>query len=467
MTVGVLVGLIIGGVLGFLSGVLLYLHRRSELIGARQADAALLADARAALDRTGADLDSVRQRARELEIERVRLATDLEHARQGAAERDEAWDSAREHLVNEFARLSHQALASNNEQFLSLADARLKESQQASSSDLSLRQQAIETMVRPLHVQLERYENELRNLERMRNDAYRDLVQKVQELDTTQKGLERETRNLASALRSPTVRGRWGELQLRKVVEMAGMLQHCDFELQLTTSGVQERLRPDMVVHLPGDRHVVVDAKVPLEAFQRAVESEDDEERRSQFIHHARQVRSHIEALAKKEYWKHFGPSPEFVVAFIPGDPLLSVAFEQDPGLIDFAVANHVLPATPTTLISLLWAVAYGWRQDALAENAREIQRLGSELYQRLSTMGDHVVKLGRTLGSSIEAYNAVVGSLESRVLVTARKFPELGVPGSDKGPPELEQVEVTTRRLQSPELGEAEVQKLLSFRTS
>lgn len=456
MIVGLVVGLVLGAAVGALVAALTAQQRRSELVAEGRRAAALLDEARGELGRARERLEVVEARASALEVERARAVADLEHERAVGAERLESVEAARRALSNEFARLSQEALAANNEQFLSLADARLKEAHQVAAGDLSQRQQAIDALVRPLNEQLQRYESELHNLERIRTSAYRDLLDRMGQLDEVQRDLRRETHNLASALRSPSARGRWGELQLRKVVEMAGMLQHCDFELQATTTGVEDRLRPDMVVHLPGGKHVVVDAKVPLDAFQDALACEGDDERRAKLAHHARQVRSHVDVLSKKEYWKRFDPSPEFVVAFIPGDPLLAAAFEHDPGLIEHAVASHVLPATPTTLISLLWAVAYGWRQDALADNAREIQRLGTELYQRLATMGEHVAKLGRTLGSSVEAYNSVVGSLESRVLVTARKLPELGVPGADKAPPGLAQVEVTTRGLQSPELSDS-----------
>ena len=460
MILGLVLGLVVGAALGLLIGALVQVRRRGDQAAERRELSVRLVGALADVRALRGELESAAGWARELEVERARISRDLEHERLASGERAEAWESTRQQLVNEFARLSQAALASNNEQFLSLADSRLRESQRAASGELSQRQQAIDALVRPLHEQLQRYESELRNVERIRTDAYRDLLEKVRQLDDTQRGLERETRNLATALRSPSTRGRWGELQLRKVVEMAGMLEHCDFEVQLTAPGEGDRLRPDMVVHLPGSKHVVVDAKVPLEAFQRAVACDDDDERRAALVHHARQVRQHVEALSKKEYWRRFDPSPEFVVAFIPGDPLLAAAFEHDPGLIEFAVSSRVLPATPTTLISLLWAVAYGWRQDALADNAAEIQRLGTELYQRLATMGDHLGKLGRSLGSSVEAYNSAVGSLESRVLVTARKFPDLGATSPDRALPNLEPVPVTTRVLQTPELGQDGVEQ-------
>jgi DNA recombination protein RmuC len=454
MALPLLVGLLVGVILGGAIGLLVHLVARSGMRSELRTAELRLADREAALAPLRDELEGAHASCTELEREHARLSEQLEQARRSAADQQEAWQHAQQQLANEFARLSAEALSANNERFLALAGVRLQTAQEAAASDLARRQQAVASLVDPLREQLGRCETELRQLEQTRQGAYRDLLEKVGQLETTHKDLQRETRNLSSALRSPSTRGRWGELQLRKVVEMAGMLQHCDFDVQVSTGSDGDRLRPDMVVHLPGAKHVVVDAKVPLEAFQSALSCDDDDERRLLLNQHARQVRSHIESLAKKEYWRRFDPSPEFVVAFVPGDPLLTAAFEHDAGLIEFAVANHVLPATPTTLISLLWAVAYGWQQDALADNARTVQRLGTELYQRLATLGDHVSRLGRSLGSSVRAYNDAVGSLENRVLVTARRFPELGVLGpTDKEPPGLEQVDLTPRTLQAPEL--------------
>jgi DNA recombination protein RmuC len=378
----------------------------------------------------------------------------LDHERNAADGRRSATEDVRRQLLGEFAELSRQALEQNNTQFLELAGARLAHTQQAARGDLDQRTQAIEQMLTPLRDQLGRYEQGLRLLELERQKAYTGLSEQVRTLMQSQDKLQSETRNLVTALRSPATRGRWGEMQLRRVVEMAGMLEHCDFEQQVTTDGADGRLRPDMVVTLPGSRTVVVDAKVPLQAFLDANDATEESERRAHLVAHARQLRTHVDSLSKKAYWEQFEDSPEYVIAFIPGDALLAAALEHDSSLLEHAVSHRVLMATPTTLIALLLTVATGWQNEALAENAREVQSMGRELYKRLATFGDHMARTGRSLGGAVEAYNKAVGSLERSVLPQARRFHELGVVGgADKEMPELEPVEATARGLEAPEL--------------
>jgi DNA recombination protein RmuC len=433
----VIVGLIVGIVAGFAVGGAVVLVVSSGRLTTRETDvrARYAADAAAA------------------EAETIRLRSLLDQERASAADRQATHEEARELAAGVFAELSSKALEQNNAQFLALADARLMEARQAAQGDLDQRRQAIEQLLTPLADQLGRYEQGLRLLELERQRAYTGLSAQVVQLAESQERLQSETRNLVTALRSPATRGRWGEMQLRRVVEMAGMLEHCDFDEQVHTVGEEGRLRPDMVVHLPGAKRVVVDAKVPMQAFLDATDATDDAIRKTHLVNHARQLRVHIDALSKKSYWQQFDDSPEFVVAFIPGDPLLAAALEHDSSLLEHAVTHHVLLATPTTLIGLLRAVAYGWQQDALAENAREVQQIGRELYKRLATFGEHMARTGRSLNGAVDAYNKAVGSLERNVMPQARRFQELGVGGSDKEVPILDQVDAVARSVQASEL--------------
>ena len=352
-------------------------------------------------------------------------------------------------VTGEFAQLSAEALRRNSEEFLRLADTKLSEGRRSVEDEQRRRSEELAALLAPLQSQLARYDEGLRVLDGERRTAQATLVAQVRALAESQDVLHRETRNLVTALRSPQTRGRWGELQLRRVCELAGMVEHCDFEEQVSTDGDDGRLRPDLVVHLPGGRNVAVDAKVPLASFLAATEVEDEAERRVLLVDHARQFRAHVDALAKKEYWRRVEPSPEFVVLFVPGDPLLAAALEHQPDLMEHAAANFVLLATPTSLIALLRSVAYGWQQEALADNARVVQQLGAELHQRLLVFADHLTSVGRSLTGAVDSYNKAVGSLESRVLVTARRFSELGAVGATAKPlPDPAPIERATRRL-------------------
>jgi DNA recombination protein RmuC len=407
------------------------------------------ARAREAQLRSTFDTDLATKRA-----EVASLQTSLESERSAAGERRAALEELRHQLVGEFAELSRRALSQNSTQFLELADTRLREAQQTARGELDQRRQAIDQLFVPLREQLGHYEESVRQLELERQKAYSQLSVQVDQLNRSQQKLEQETRNLVTALRSPATRGRWGEIQLRRVVEMAGMLAHCDFEEQVCVQGTEGVMRPDLVVRLPGSKQVVVDAKVPLEAFLDANDAADDVDRRRHLQLHARQLRTHVDALSKKAYWQQFEDTPEFVVAFVPGDPLLAAALEHDPALLEYAFGRGVHLATPTTLIALLRTVAHGWRSEALAENAREVQQIGKEMYRRLAAFGDHMVRTGRGLRQAVTAYNKAVGSLEHSVLPQARRFSELGVVGgSGKEPMEIEQIDIVARQMQAPEL--------------
>jgi DNA recombination protein RmuC len=348
-----------------------------------------------------------------------------------------------------FKALSADALARNNQAFLDLARATLAQTQEAARGDLEMRQQAIVELVTPVRNSLDKVDSKIQELEKARAGAYAALQEQVRGLAETETQLRAETGKLVTALRTPGVRGRWGEIQLRRVVEMAGMLDHCDFDTQTTVTSEEGRLRPDLLVRLPAGKTIVVDAKTPLDGYLQAIEAPDEQTRKARLADHARQVRAHLTALGRKSYWEQFENAPEFAVLFLPGECFFSAALESDPSLIEFGVGQNIILATPTTLIALLRAVAYGWRQENLAQNAAEISALGKELFKRLSDMGDHWNKMGTALERAVEAYNSAVGSLEARVMVTARKFADLKTAPLGVEIAKLEPVEKSVRAAQ------------------
>jgi len=383
------------------------------------------------------DLAAVRARIAELETQKNKAETDLAAERAAAAEKITALTDAHERLIAEFKALSADALSKNTDEFLKLARESFSKLQQQSVGELEKRQQAIDSLVKPLKESLEKVDAKIGEIEKARASAYGALSEQLKSLTVTQSQLQAEAAKLSTALRSTTTAGTWGELQLRRVIELSGMTSYCDFVEQ--SSAGQGQLRADVVVRLPGGQQIVIDAKAPNEAYREAANTSDESVRVAKLAEHAAKVRGHIDALGAKNYWEQFQPSPEFVVLFLPGDQFLAGALQADATLIDRAIARKVLLATPATLIALLKAAHYGWRQEAISKNAEEIATHGRQLYDRVVGFADHLEKVGRGLEAASKAYNSAVGTFEQTLLPGARRFEELGAKGAkDLTPPSL-----------------------------
>ena len=394
-----------------------------------------------------------RRRTHELELELAQVRAELGSQDALVQEREQALELAAMRVRTGFDAAAAEALRGNSEVFLQMARQALAQQQQLAERQLTEREKAVESMLAPVREALQRTHEQITRIEKERAETFGALRSSIESVALGQQALQRETRNLVTALRRPEVRGQWGEMTLRRLAELAGMVEHCDFVEQVHVAGEDGALRPDMIVNMPDGRQLVVDVKTPLDAYLSAVEAQDDAARDAALKRHAQAVTERVRALASKAYWAQFEHSPDFVVLFIPGDQFLAAAVAEVPSLLEDAVRQHVIIATPTSFVALLKAVAYGWRQNALAENAARIQELAEDLYKRLARFGDHMARVGRALGQSVDAYNSAVGSLERQVLPGARKFTELGLrPGK-----EIEEIAPVEKLARDPRLPEAD----------
>lgn len=388
-------------------------------------------------------------KVRQLEKRRTELELTLQLEQQNKRQLDDILIQTREQLANTFNQLSNEALTRNNTNFLRLAEENLKRFQSEAEAGLSSKEKAIEQMLKPINEALQQTSKQIHEIEKDRKEAYGSLTTTIAQMTQSQQQLQQETQNLVQALRRPEVRGQWGEMTLRRLAELSGMVAHCDFYEQTHTATETGSIRPDMIVRLPESREIIVDAKTPLDAYLSAIQAKDDASRKLELKRHAQIIRGRVKELSRKNYWAEYSQSPEFVVLFIPGEQFLSAALEVDPALLEDSMSQNIILATPTNFIALLRAVSYGWKQQALAENAEVIRELGEALYKRLATFGNHLSKLGSSLGSSVNHFNSAVGSLERQVLPGARKFTEMGI-SSKNDIPDLPPIEQLPRQVQN-----------------
>ncbi len=407
--------------------------RLTEAHAAANVRAERAADLEERLDRRESQISALQNEISDLRSRSARLETIIRQDRQALKEKLSLVEGWQNRLTDAYKGLSTQALKENNRIFMDLAQTTLARFVDKARSDMDQRAQAVDSMLKPLHTALERYEHQAKDIEQARQNAYGELRQQVHHMAAAQDRVHHETRRLVKALQVPHVRGRWGETTLRRVAELSGMQAHCDFFEQPTVPGEDNRMRPDMIVQLPGNRRIIVDAKVPLSAYLDALEAPEPAKRDALLDRHAAQIAAHIQQLSRKAYWSQFETTPEFVVLFIPGENFFAAALSRNPSLIEDGIQRQIVLATPTTLIALLKAVAFGWRQQQAAENADTVSRLGRTLYERLKTMTRHLQQMGRDLDRCVGSYNRMVGSMERRVLTSARQFEDLGVVRTDE----------------------------------
>ena len=440
---------LLGAIFTWILTSLFHRHRKLEAIQSLEfqlaANLAQLEGLQNHLKTLNQEYTELQKEFRIMEVAKVSAEIKLADTQQHLESQRTILDEAKLTLSDTFRSLASEALAGNNKGFLALAEEKFKALKEETAIELNHRHTSLEALVNPLSESLRTYQQETKALEDKRLREFSSVSEQLKHLATAQSTLQSETSKLVNALRSPHVRGRWGEIALRKTAELAGMSAYCDFHEQQSVATETGRLRPDMVVKLPAGREVIVDSKVPLSAFLESLEANTDDSRDIALKRHADHVKTHVRQLASKEYWDQFSAAPEFVVLFIPNDSFLAAAAEQDPGLIESALSQKVVIATPTTFIALLRAIAYGWRQEQVAESAERISQLGQELAERIGTLVEHFSKVGQTLGRAVESYNATVASLENRILPSARKFKQLGV-NTRKEIPDLQPVEQSPR---------------------
>ncbi|MCR5225532.1 MAG: DNA recombination protein RmuC [Alphaproteobacteria bacterium] len=426
------------------------LRQKEELFNVAELERAKLTERCSYLEEIEKKYTELSDKCLMLEKDRVLLATNLEQEKKNLAEKIKLLESAEQKLTDTFKALSSDALSKNNQSFIALAKSVFEQLQEKAKSDIAVSTKSVGELVTPIKTALTEVDNKLGELEKSRVGAYEALKQQVKDLIETQNSLKTETGHLVAALKNPAMRGLWGEMQLRRVVEIAGMTEHCDFEEQVSASNEDTNIRPDMVIYFPEGKNIVVDSKAPLSAYLEALNTKDERQKKELLNKHVQQIRKHVLALADKKYWAQFEHSPEFVVMFLPGEVFFSVAAEQDPELTEFALQKKVVISTPVSLVALLRTIALGWRNENLTKDAKKIIELGQELYKRLADMSKHISDLGRNIGSAVASYNQTVASLETRVLVSARKFKDLET--QEKSITNLKEVENTVRQLKYSE---------------